>query len=100
LRNPLDFPSPDFDEGIYMRRAKHVIDGQRPQELEDSFALYDPPYFGQPFLAAALAITGYPESLHPLPTMMHSIETLYLIPKILRALLAVVDTSLMYKIAD
>ena len=100
LWNPLGFPSPDFDEGIYMRRAMHVIEGQGPQELEDSFALYDHPYFGQLFLAAALAITGYPESLHPLPTMMHSIETLYLIPKILMALLAVVDTFLLYKIAE
>ena len=43
LWNPLGFPSPDFDEGIYMRRAMHVIEGQGPQELEDSFALYDHP---------------------------------------------------------
>ena len=32
LWNPLGFPSPDFDEGIYMRRAMHVIEGQGPQE--------------------------------------------------------------------
>lgn len=78
----------------------HVIEGQGPQELKDSFALYDHPYFGQLFLAAALAITGYPDSLNPIPAMMHSLETLYLIPKILMALLAVVDTFLLYKIAE
>lgn len=100
LWNPLGFPSPDFDEGIYMRRAMHVIEGQGPQELEDSFALYDHPYFGQLFLAATLAITGYPESLNPMPTNIHSIEIHYLIPKILMALLAVIDTFLLYKIAE
>jgi hypothetical protein len=100
LWNPLGFPPTDFDEGIYMRRAMHVIEGQGPQESENSFALYDHPYFGQLFLAAALAITGYPESLNPTPTTMHSIEALYLIPKILMAVLAVVDTFLLYKIAE
>jgi hypothetical protein len=100
LWNPLGFPSTDFDEGIYMRRAMHVIEGQGPQESENSFALYDHPYFGQLFLAAALAITGYPESLNPTPIMMHSIEALYLIPKILMAVLAVIDTFLLYKIAE
>jgi hypothetical protein len=78
----------------------HVIEGQGPQEVIDSFALYDHPYFGQLFLAAALAITGYPESLNPMPAIIHSIEALYLIPKILMALLAVIDTFLLYKIAE
>jgi hypothetical protein len=83
-----------------MRRAMHVIEGQGPQELEDSFALYDHPYFGQLFLAATLAITGFPESLNPMPAIIHSIEILYPIPKILMALLAVIDTFMLYKIAE
>jgi hypothetical protein len=83
-----------------MRRAMHVIEGQGPQELIDSFALYDHPYFGQLFLAAALATIGYPDSLNPTTDSIHSIETLYLAPKILLAILAVIDTFLLYKIAE
>ena len=51
-------------------------------------------------MAAALAITGYPESVNPMLAVTHSIEILYLIPKILIALLAVIDTFLLFKIAE
>jgi hypothetical protein len=100
LWNPLGFPSPDYDEGIYMRRAMNVLEGQGAQEFIDSFALYDHPYFGQLFLSAALAIIGFPDSLNPTTTSIHSVEILYLAPKILLALLAVIDTFLLYKIAE
>jgi Dolichyl-phosphate-mannose-protein mannosyltransferase/PsbP-like protein len=75
----------------------HVLSGQGPQESE----LYDHPYFGQLFVAAIFAIVGYPNSLHASPNGdIHSIETLYLVPRILMGILAVVDTFLIYKIAE
>ena len=77
----------------------NVLLGQGPQE---SF-LYDHPYFAQIFLASALQIIGYPYSLlHTnLPNVdVHSIEMLYTVPRVLMGLLAVVDTFLIYKIAE
>jgi hypothetical protein len=100
LWNPAGFPyGPSNDEGIYIRRAMNVLLGQGPQE---SF-LYDHPYFAQIFLASALQIIGYPYSLlHTnLPNVdVHSIEMLYTVPRVLMGLLAVVDTFLIYKIAE
>jgi Dolichyl-phosphate-mannose-protein mannosyltransferase len=98
LWNPIGFPHPDFDEGIYMRRALHVLSGQGPQEIIGSFSLYDHPYFGQLFLASALSLIGYPNSLNPLVGNVHSIETLFMTPRILMGLLAIVDTALIYGI--
>jgi dolichyl-phosphate-mannose--protein O-mannosyl transferase len=95
LWNPVGFPDVFFDEGIYMRRAMHVLNGQGPQEA----FFYDHPFFGQIFLAGALAVTGYPNSLNPIPDE-HGIETLYLIPRIIMGILAVFDTFLIYKIAE
>ena len=57
------------------------------------------PYFGQIFLAGALAIIGYPDSLNP-SSDIKSIETLYMVPRVLIGLLAVVDTFLLYKISE
>ena len=72
LWNPSGFPNLYYDEGVYMRRAMHVIDGLGPQEAY----YYDHPFFGQMFLAGVLRVTGYPESLHP-SAELHSIESLY-----------------------
>jgi hypothetical protein len=69
LWNPAGFPyGPSNDEGIYIRRALNVLEGQGPQES----LLYDHPYFAQLFLAGALAIIGYPDSLHPSSGDVHS----------------------------
>ena len=98
--NPIGFPSLYFDEGIYMRRAMHVLDGQGPQE---DLSFYDHPYFGQLFLAAILGSVGYPHSMIPSyagSNLQHSIEALYLVPKILMGILAVADTFLVYKISE
>jgi hypothetical protein len=98
--NPIGFPSLYFDEGIYMRRAMHVLSGQGPQE---DLTFYDHPYFGQLFLAAILESMGYPHSMIPLyagSNLQHSIETLYLVPKVLMGILAVADTFLVYKISE
>ncbi len=95
LWNPIGFPDIFYDEGVYMRRAMHVIDGLGPQE---GF-FHDHPFFGQLFIAGALAIVGYPDSLN-ISTDVGSMEMLYTVPRILMGILAVVDTFLIYKISE
>jgi Dolichyl-phosphate-mannose-protein mannosyltransferase len=101
LWNPLGFPTLHVDEGHYMRRAIQVLKGLGPQEPTSEYdKAYDHPYFGQLFLAAAFKIIGYPDSLSPKVEDMHSVELLYLVPRVLMGLLSVVDTFLIYKIAE
>ena len=100
LWNPTGFPHPDFDEGIYMRRALHVLAGQGPQEVIGPFSLYDHPYFGQLFLAGALGVIGFPNSFNPVVGNVHSIETLFMAPRILVGLLSIIDTALIYGITQ
>jgi hypothetical protein len=97
LWNPIGFPSIFLDEGHYMRRALEVLDGLSPQEKTSK---YDHPYFGQIFLAGIFKIIGYPDSLNPKPGDVQSVEMLYIVPRVLMGLLAVLDTFLVYKIAD
>ena len=78
-----------------MRRAMHVMEGLGPQEAY----YYDHPFFGQIFLAGVLKIIGYPESLHPSDDL-HSIDLLYLVPRAVMGVLAVIDTFLIYKISE
>jgi len=100
LWNPSGFPALDQDEGHYMRRAMQVLQGLGPQESKATFFYpYDHPYFGQIFLAAVLSLVNYPYSFNP-TISAHSIEMLYLVPRVLMGILAVVDTFLVYKIAD
>jgi len=96
LWDPIGFPDMFYDEGIYIRRALNVLNGLGVQE---SNTYYDHPYFGQIFLAGIFSILGYPNSLHA-TTDLVSIETLYVIPRVLMGLLAVVDTLLIYKISE
>jgi hypothetical protein len=95
LWNPAGFPNLFYDEGVYMRRAMHVMEGLGPQEAY----YYDHPFFGQIFLGSMLAIIGYPESLNPSPDLA-SIESLYEVPRALMGILAVIDTFLIYKISE
>ncbi len=95
LWNPIGFPDVFYDEGIYMRRTMHVLEGLGVQER----SFYDHPYFGQLFLAGSLSIIGYPGSINP-TTDVHSIEMLYLIPRVLMGILAVADTFLIFKISE
>jgi hypothetical protein len=95
LWNPVGFPNLFYDEGVYIRRAMHVMEGLGPQEAY----YYDHPFFGQIFLRGMLTIIGYPESLNPSPDMQ-SIESLYQVPRILMGILAVIDTFLIYKISE
>src|SRR5919198_5140114 len=75
LWNPTGFPNLFYDEGVYMRRAMHVMEGLGPQEAY----YYDHPYFGQVFLAGVLKAIGYPDSLNP-STDLDSIKSLYAAP--------------------
>jgi Dolichyl-phosphate-mannose-protein mannosyltransferase len=95
LWNPVGFPNLFYDEGVYLRRAMHVMEGLGPQEAY----YYDHPFFGQIFLGSMLTIIGYPETLNPSPDL-HSIESLYEVPRILMGILAVIDTFLIYKISE
>lgn len=101
LWNPIGFPTLHVDEGHYMRRAMQILRGLGPQEPTSSYVFaYDHPYFGQLFLAGALKIIGYPDSLSPKSGDIHSIEMLYIAPRILMGLLAIIDTLLIYKISE
>ena len=100
LYNPVGFPAIHVDEGTYVRWALHYLAGLGPQERQ----LYDHPYFGQIFLAGVFKLIGYPDSLQPSANGSDnagkSIETLWLVPRVLMGLLAVVDTFLIYKISE
>ena len=96
LWNPIGFPAIHGDEGIYISRGMHLLKGLGIQEVP----FYDDPYFGQIFLASTFWIIGFPYSLHPSVGNLHSIEALYMVPRDLMGLLAVVDTLLVYKISE
>ena len=101
LWNPLGFPAIHIDEGHYMRRAMLVLEGKGPQESAATGypRTYDHPYFGQLFLAGALGLVGYPGVLNP-DTTLSSIQELHLVPRILMGILAVIDTFLLFNIAE
>jgi hypothetical protein len=101
LWNPIGFPAVHVDEGHYMRRAMQVLEGLGPQEPLSTYVFaFDHPYFGQLFLASVLKVIGYPDLLQPKVGDIHSIEMLYFIPRFLMGVLAVIDTFLVYKIAE
>jgi hypothetical protein len=107
LWNPVGFPSIQPDEGTYLRRAMYVMEYLSPQDPSSRFdhsqvsmSSYDHPYFGQIFLASIFKLIGYPGILDPKPGDVHSIEMLYTVPRVLMGILAVVDTFLIYKIAE
>ena len=99
------FPSIYRDEDHYLRKAMHILEGEGLQEDSNDLISYqshkyDHPYFGQLFLATVLKTIGYPDMLSPKAGDVHSIEMLYLVPRVIMGLLAVVDTFLIYKIAE
>lgn len=106
LWNVVGFPSFHPDEGVYIRRALHVLSGLGPQDpsssfdhSQDSFSSYDHPYFGQFFLAGIFYLINYPSALHP-NSEINSIETLLATPRIIMSLLAVLDTFLIFRISE
>ncbi len=95
--NPLGFPSIHLDESHYLRRAMHVMEGYGPQEVN---SIYDHPYFGQIFVGSVLKIANYPGLVNPNADNFQSIEMLYLVPRLLMGISAVVSTFLVFKIAE
>jgi len=106
LFNPGGFPCVNFDEAVSIRRAMHFLVGLGPQDPSSRFdhsqastSSYDHPHFGQIFLAGMFKIIGYPSSLNP-SSSIQSIEMLYVVPRVIMGMLAVVDTFLIYKIVE
>jgi 4-amino-4-deoxy-L-arabinose transferase-like glycosyltransferase len=84
----------------------HFLIGLGPQDPSSQFdhsqasaSSYDHPHFGQIFLAGIFKIIGYPSSLNP-SSSIESIEMLYVVPRVLMGMLAVLDTFLIYKIVE
>jgi dolichyl-phosphate-mannose-protein mannosyltransferase len=96
LWNPIGFPAIHSDEAIYLMKALHVMKEGGLYEKGN----YNHPFFGQLFLAGIFKMIGYPDSMNPVEGDVHSIERLWLVPRVLMGLLAVVDTFLIYKIAE
>jgi hypothetical protein len=106
LWNVAQFPSFHPDEGVYIRRALHILAGlglqdpsARYDHSQESNSGYDHPYFGPLFLAGIFKIIGYPQSLNTTPEEA-SIETLASVPRIIMGVLAVLDTLLVFKISE
>ena len=73
-----------------MRRAINVVETGNPQEGR----YYDHPYWGQLVLGGFLKITGFPG------TVEESLESSYIVPRLLMGMFAVLDTFLIYQIAS
>src|SRR5919109_5286394 len=106
LWNPIGFPAIWVVEGQYIQRAMSVLEGFDLQGSKDiNPHPYDHPFFGQLFLAGVFAMIGYPDLFavnNPSSEMEadNTIKILYSVPRILIGLLAVVDTYIVYKIAE
>jgi hypothetical protein len=94
--NSADYPSgPSNDEGIYIRRAMNVLSGFGPQES----SFYDHPYFSQIFLGGVFYLINYPHFINPSIDNVDSIKMLFLVPRTIMAIIALVDTALVYLIS-
>ena len=101
LWNPIGFPSIQTDEGTYMRRALMIIEKIGVHEGDNIYTKpYDHPYFGQLFLASILSLVGYPDVIDPVSTSLDTVQALYFTPRIVMGILAVIDTFIVYKIAE
>jgi len=106
LWNPAQFPSFHVDEGVYIRRALHTLNGLGPHDPDSRFdhpqsstSSYDHPFFGQIFLAAIFKIIHFPQNLTAASDSI-SIEGLYDTPRLIMGVLAVIDTFIIYKIGE
>ena len=106
LWNPAQFPSFHVDEGVYIRRALHTLDGLGPHDPDSRFdhpqsstSSYDHPFFGQLFLAGIFKIINFPQNLIANSNSL-SIEKLFDTPRLIMGVLAVIDTLIIYKIGE
>ena len=98
------FPSIYRDEDHYLRKTLHLLSGLGPQEKSDELLSnpshpYTHPYFGQLFLAAILGGIGYPDSINP-SIEPSSIKEIYLVPRMLMGMLAILDTFFLFMITE
>jgi Dolichyl-phosphate-mannose-protein mannosyltransferase len=106
LWNPAQFPSFHVDEGVYIRRALHTLNGLGPHDPDSRFdhpqsstSSYDHPFFGQIFLAGIFKIINYPQNFIA-NSNSESIEGLFDTPRLIMGVLAVIDTLIIYKIGE
>jgi 4-amino-4-deoxy-L-arabinose transferase-like glycosyltransferase len=106
LWNVSDFPSFHPDEGVYIRRALHIVAGLGLQDptskfdhSQESTSSYDHPYFGPLLLAGIFKILGYPQNMNTTPDVS-SIERLVSVPRIIMGVIAIIDTLLVYLISE
>ena len=98
LSNVVGFPIPTTDEGTYLGRSMNILEGLGPQ---DPYYGYDHPFFGRLFMATAFSMIAYPDSLNISNyANAQTLETLFLVPRVLMGLLAVFDTFLIFKISE
>jgi 4-amino-4-deoxy-L-arabinose transferase-like glycosyltransferase len=106
LWNVTGFPSFHPDEGVYIRRALHIVAGLGLQDpsskfdhSQESTSGYDHPYFGPLLLAGIFKIFGYPQNMNTNPDVT-SIEGLASVPRIITGIIAIIDTLLVYIISE
>jgi predicted membrane-bound dolichyl-phosphate-mannose-protein mannosyltransferase len=106
LWNPVQFPSFHIDEGVYIRRSLHTLNGLGPHDPDSKFdhpqsstSAYDHPFFGQLFLAAIFKIIDFPQALKTTSDSV-SIYKLFTTPRLIMGVIAVIDTLLIYKIGE
>jgi 4-amino-4-deoxy-L-arabinose transferase-like glycosyltransferase len=106
LWNTALFPSFHIDEGVYIRRALHTLNGlgvldpdSKFDHPQDTTSPYDHPFFGQIVLASIFKIINYPQSFVPSADLT-STENLYSVPRSIMGIFAIIDTLLIYKIGE
>ena len=92
--NPAGFPVLHVDESIYVERGLGILNH------EVLYGLHDHPFFGQTVLAGFMYVSGYPGLLDDPPSDPSHLGALYAYPRAFMGLLAVLDTLLVYLIAD
>ena len=92
--NPVGFLIFHGDESIYIERGVGILNG------EVRYGLYDHPFFGQIVLAGFMSVAGYQNLVDDPSTEQSHLEALYAYPRTFMGLLAVLDTLLVYLIAD
>ena len=92
--NPAGFPIFHGDESIYVQRGVGILNH------EVLYGLHDHPFFGQTVLAGFMHVSGYQDLLDDPPADPSHLEALYAYPRTFMGLLAVLDTLLVYLIAD
>lgn len=106
LWNPSQFPSFHLDEGVYIRRALHTLNGLGPHDPNSQFdhpqsttSSYDHPFFGQIFLAGIFKIINFPQNMIA-DSNPANIERLFDTPRLIMGVLAVIDTLIIYRIGE